>query len=217
MSVEEQVMSQDYKTGLLEILYARSFMYDPENGFTLASGKKSDMYIDVRKTALSAEGLELIGYTFYQELKLEPIDGIGGLTMGADPIAISTALVSTMNNKLLDAFVVRKEPKKHGTQQWVEGNLKAGAWVAIVDDVVTTGESIITAIEKAREAGFNIRKVMALVDREEGGAENIMAKTKCKLTPIFTKTDLLDFHHKMIKERENPSKTRPQDLPKGSW
>jgi orotate phosphoribosyltransferase len=217
MSVEEQVMSQDYRTGLLEILYARSFMYDPENGFLLASGKRSDVYIDVRKTALSAEGMELIGYTLYQELKLEPIDAIGGLTMGADPISIATALVSTMNNRLLDAFVVRKEAKKHGTQQWIEGNLRKDAWVAVVDDVVTTGESIITAIERVREAGYNVRKVLALVDREEGGAENILAKTKCKLVSIFTKSELLEFHAKIIKEKESPPKPKPQDMPKGSW
>lgn len=217
MSIDDQIMSQDYKKSLLEILYIRSFMFDA-NGFTLASGKKSDVYIDVRKAALSAEGMELIGFAFYNELKREPIDGIGGLTFGADPIAISTALMSTMNGKLLDAFVIRKEPKKHGTEQWIEGNLKKGADVCIVDDVVTTGESTITAIERARAAGFNVRKVMALVDRQEGGRENIEAKTKMKLVSLFTKADLMEYHQRMVREKEDPSKVvRFEDKPKGSW
>lgn len=212
MSVQDVEMSQEYKKDLLDIIYVRSFMFDPEKGFTLSSGKKSDVYIDARRTVLSAEGMELVGFAFFQEVKLEPIDAIGGLTMGADPIAMATALVSTMNGKFLDAFVIRKEPKKHGTEQWIEGNLKPGAWVAIIDDVVTTGESIITAVQRAREAGLNVRKVYALVDRQEGGRENIEAKTGLKLNALYTKTDLLEFHRTMVKEKETPVKTKPFEL-----
>ncbi|MBI5971093.1 MAG: orotate phosphoribosyltransferase [Deltaproteobacteria bacterium] len=190
-------MGQEYLVHLLETLYTRSFMFDAQKGFTLSSGAKTDVYIDAKKTVLSAEGMELTGYAFYQMLKLEPIDGIGGLTLGADPIAYATALVATMNGKSLDAFVVRKEAKAHGTQKWIEGNLKDGAWVAIVDDVVTTGASTILAIERARETGFQIRRVIALVDREEGAKENILAKTKCKLESLYTKTDFVEMHKKV--------------------
>ncbi len=197
VNVDNQIMGQEYLTHLLETLYTRSFMFDAEKGFTLSSGAKTDVYIDAKKTVLSAEGMELTGYAFYQMLKLEPIDGIGGLTLGADPIAYATALVATMNGKSLDAFVVRKEAKAHGTRKWIEGNLKDDAWVAIVDDVVTTGSSTILAIERAREAGFQIRRVIALVDREEGAKENILAKTKCKLESFFTKTDLVEMHKKV--------------------
>ncbi len=203
--VDLQIMDQDYKDHLLRLLYLRSFLYDPAAGFTLTSGKKSEFYVDAKKTVLSAEGLELTGFAYFQLLKLEPIDGIGGLTLGADPIAYAAALVSTMNGKALDAFVVRKEPKKHGTMSWIEGNLKPGAWVAIVDDVVTTGSSTILAIQRVREAGFNIRRVIAFLDREEGAAENIKKETNLTLESIFTKTDLFDLH-KELTNNESPAK-----------
>ncbi|MEK6790684.1 MAG: orotate phosphoribosyltransferase [Deltaproteobacteria bacterium] len=199
MDPSQQIMNQEYKMHLLEVLCARSFMHDPQSGFTLTSGAKSDVYIDVKKTAMSAEGMQLIGYAMFQELKLEPVDAVGGLTLGADPIAYATALVSTINGKALDAFIVRKEPKKHGTMKWVEGNMKKGAWVVIVDDVVTTGGSTILAIERAREEGLQVRRVIALVDREEGAKENIESKTRCKFESLFTKTDLMEMHKKMQK------------------
>lgn len=202
VDLEHNVMDQDYKKELLDILYARSFKYDPDNGFTLTSGKKSDVYIDVKKTAMSAEAMELIGFTYFRELKLEPIDAIGGMTLGADPIAYAAALVSTMNGKYLDAFVIRKEPKKHGTMQWIEGNVKEGSWVCIVEDVVTTGESTIKAVERAREAGLQVRRVLALVDREEGGAESIQQKAKVRFDAIFTKTQLMDLYKKYNPKKE---------------
>lgn len=203
MSIDNQIMIQDYKQHLLEILYTRSFKYDPNSGFTLSSGKKSDFYIDVKKTSLSAEGMELIGYALFQEFKHLPVDGIGGLTLGADPIAYATALISTMNGKALDVFIVRKEPKKHGTMQWVEGNLKEGACVIVIEDVVTTGESAILAVQRARDAGFVVPKVMALVDREEGGRENIIEKTGCKFDTLFKKSDFIELHKKTT---EKPAK-----------
>ena len=93
IDLDHQIMDQDYKKELLDILYARSFKYDPDQGFTLTSGKKSDVYIDVKKTAMSAEAMELIGFTYFRELKLEPVDAIGGITLGADPIEIGRAHV----------------------------------------------------------------------------------------------------------------------------
>ncbi|MBI5642327.1 MAG: orotate phosphoribosyltransferase [Deltaproteobacteria bacterium] len=209
-NLDYQVMEQDYKVNLLEILYVRSFKHDPENGFTLTSGKKSDVYIDAKKTVLSAEGMELLGFTFFHELKLAPIDGIGGMTLGADPIAYATALISTMNGKALDVFIIRKEAKKHGTMQFVETNLRPGADVCIVDDVVTTGGSTIEAIKRAREAGFNVVKVLALVDREEGGKENIEKETNCRFSSIFTKTDLLELHKKNTEKDQKP---KPSEKP----
>lgn len=202
MDFEHQIMYEDYKKELLTVLYSRSFMHDPEKGFTLSTGVKSDVYIDAKKTTLSSEGMELVGYTFFQLLKLAPIDAIGGLTLGADPIAYAAALSCTVRNKLLDAFIVRKEAKGHGTQRWIEGNVKAGADVAIVDDVVTTGSSTIFAIEKAREAGLNVRRVIALVDRQEGAAENIKEKTGCTLEAIFTKSDLLALHEDALRNKD---------------
>ncbi len=198
---EMNVMEQDYWKHLLQVLYVRSFKYDPEGGFTLSSGQKSDVYIDVKKTSLSSEGMQLVGYACYQELKLAPVDGIGGLTLGADPIAYATAMVSTQYGKPLDVFVVRKEPKGHGTQQWIEGNLQAGANVAIIEDVLTTGASAIQAVKKAREAGLNVIGVLALVDREEGGADNVLKECNCKVKSLYKKSDLMELHEKAEEDK----------------
>jgi orotate phosphoribosyltransferase len=197
MSLDYQVMDQDYKKALLDTLYTRSFKFDAEKGFTLSSGQKSDVYIDCKKTVLSAEGLEGVGYAFFHELKLEPIDGIGGMTLGADPIAYAAALI-------------RKEPKKHGTQQWVETNLQPGAWVCIVEDVITTGASTIKAVQRAREYGFQVRRVLALVDREEGGKENIQNEAKVKVDALFTKTDFIELHTREQKLKDVAEKKAAQ-------
>lgn len=194
--VDQQIMIQEYKEGLLGALYVRSFMYDPECGFELSSGEKSEVYIDAKRTVYSSVGMELVGYAFYEEIKNAPIDAIGGLTLGADGIAMATAIMCGMRNKMLDIFVIRKEAKKHGTRKWIEGGVKKGSDVLIVDDVVTTGASIITAVERAREEGMNVKKTMALVDREEGGRENILEKTGLRFDAIITKTDLIELHKK---------------------
>jgi orotate phosphoribosyltransferase len=177
---------------LLNLIYKRSFRYDPDGGFMLSSGKKSDVYIDVKKTLYNPEGMELAGRAFFEMIKDEPVDGIGGLTLGADPIAYATALISKLNGKPVEVFVVRKEAKKHGTQRWIEGNLEPGSRVVIVDDVVTTGASTIKAIERAREAGFEVLKVIVLIDRQEGGREAIEAY--CEMEAIYAKRDLLRLY-----------------------
>jgi len=204
-NADNQVMGQEYKAHLLEILYVRSFQHDPEGKFKLVSGRTSEVYIDAKKSTLSSEAMELIGYSFYQELKLVPIDAIGGLTLGADPIAYATAIISTMHGKGLDAFVVRKEPKKHGTMRWIEGNLAPGATVGVIEDVATTGESAISAIERARAEGLQVSCVLALVDRQEGAYENILAKTGLKLHALYNKADFLDIHKK-VKDAEEAAK-----------
>ncbi len=181
----------DEKRRLLEILYERSFRFDPECGFTLASGEKSDLYVDCKKTVLSAEGMELTGKALFEKIKGKEVDAIGGLTLGADPLAYACAMISNQAGSPLDVFIVRKEPKKHGTQRWVEGTVKEGARVVVVDDVVTTGGSTIKAIERARETGFEVLLVLALVDREEGGRENV--ERLCPFDSIFTRSDLLSL------------------------
>lgn len=199
--LDAQVTDQDYKKELLEILYTKSFKYDAESGFLLTSGKKSDVYIDVKKTVLSSEAMELVGFTFFNMLKMAPVDAIGGLTLGADPLAYAAGMYCTLHGKYLDVFIIRKEPKKHGTSQWIEGNVQAGADVVIVEDVVTTGGSTIKAIERAREAGFNVKAVIAFVDREEGGKENIETNAKVRFDSVFTKTDLLELHKERTKKK----------------
>lgn len=204
--LDSQVMDQEYKKELLEILYIRSFRFDPEKGFKLTSGAMSDVYIDVKKTALSSEAMELIGSTFFNILKMQPVDAIGGMTLGADPLAYAAAMFCTLHGKYMDAFVIRKEPKKHGTEVWVEGNIRPDASVVIVEDVVTTGGSTIKAVERARAAGLDVRAVIALVDREEGGREKIEEATKLPFVAVYTKTDFLELH----KERTEKAKKKPE-------
>ncbi|MBI2399788.1 MAG: orotate phosphoribosyltransferase [Deltaproteobacteria bacterium] len=198
-------MEEDYKKDLLHTLYSNSFKYS-EEGFTLSSGKKSNVYIDVKKTALSAVAMEPIGYAYFQKLKLAPIDAIGGMTLGADPIAYAAAFMCTLRGKYLDVFIVRKEPKGHGTQAAIEGKVQSGANVVIVEDVVTTGASTIKAVNRAKEAGFNVLRVIPLIDREEGGAEAIEKETGVKVDPIFTMTDLMELHKKQMEEQDKEKK-----------
>lgn len=200
-----QIMEEDYKKDLLHTLYSMSFKYS-EEGFTLSSGKKSNVYIDVKKTALSAVAFEPIGYAYFQKLKLAPIDAIGGMTLGADPIAYAAAFMCTLRGKYLDIFIVRKEAKGHGTKSAIEGPVKSGANVVIVEDVVTTGASTIKAVNSAKAAGFNVLRVIPLLDREEGGAEAIEKETGVKVDPIFTMTDLMEVHKKQMEEEEKEKK-----------
>ncbi|MCK4846925.1 MAG: orotate phosphoribosyltransferase, partial [Deltaproteobacteria bacterium] len=168
--------------------------FDPNKGFLLASGQKSDVYIDVKKTVLFSEGITLTGEIVFDMIKDDDVAGIGGLTLGADPIAYATAFASNLKGKALSVFIVRKETKAHGTQRKIEMPFEAGTSVVVIDDVVTTGGSTIKAIEGARDAGLIVKKVVALVDREEGGRENIEAH--CPFEAVFTKTDLLNLRKK---------------------
>lgn len=159
--------------------------------FTLSSGKKSKYYIDARLTSLDAEGLFLIGKIFLNEIMDHPeIKGVGGPTMGADPIVGSIIAQSHVIGKNLYGFLVRKEEKKHGTTKLIEGNLKKGDKVVIVEDVITTGGSVIKAIDAVRKAGAFVNGVLAIVDREEGAEENFK-KLGINYRPLFRISELL--------------------------
>lgn len=143
----------------------------------LASGRESDFYVDARQTTLHAEGSWIIGSLIHEALRPEVV-GVGGLTMGADPIASAVATVSWSRGKPVHAFIVRKEPKGHGTQTWVEGraNLPAGSPVAIVEDTTTTGGSLLKAVDRAEADGLRVVQCFTVVDREEGAAEALAAR-----------------------------------------
>src|SRR5216117_2012351 len=147
--------------------------------FTLSSGKKSSYYLDCRMTTLDPRGALLIARLILDRIRAENIqaDAIGGLTMGADPIATAVAVVSGLEAKPIPAFIVRKEAKGHGTQRSIEGyDGKAGSRVIVVDDVCTTGGSILIAAEKAEEAGYTVAATFCVVDRQEGGSEIISTR-----------------------------------------
>lgn len=155
---------------LLDIIREKSYR---EGDFTLVSGQKSRFYIDMKATTLHPEGALLIGQMAVEEMQKSEveIDAVGGLTLGADPIATSVSLAAHATGIFWPAFIVRKEPKGHGTSRYIEGveNLKPGAKVLVLEDVVTTGGSSVKAIERLREAGFQPVAVLTVVDREQGG------------------------------------------------
>jgi len=161
---------------------------------TLASGRTSDFYFDGKQTTLHARGALLTGKAFYEEVRQlpGPIHGVGGLTLGADPIASATAIAADLAGDTLHAFIIRKEPKGHGTGQWLEGrkNLPPGSRVVIVEDVVTSGGSSLKAVERARAEGLEVAGIVTLVDREEGGRETIEA-AGLSLRAVFTKSEVV--------------------------
>lgn len=160
---------------------------------TLASGRESDFYFDGKQTTLHAEGGYLVGRIFYETIKdVEEAEAVGGITLGADPIATATSIAAHLDGRNLHAFIIRKEPKGHGTGQWLEGrkNLPPGTKVVIVEDVVTTGGSSMKAVRRAEEEGLVVLGIVTLVDREEGGRENIELEGYW-LRAIFTKSELV--------------------------
>ncbi|MEO6776452.1 MAG: orotate phosphoribosyltransferase [Kofleriaceae bacterium] len=174
---------------LLELLRTYAFQ---QREVTLSSGLKSNFYIDCKQVSLAAEGATLIGELFH--LVIEQVApsavAVGGLTLGADPLATATSILGFQAGKPRATFIVRKEPKGHGTNQWVESTaLPAGAPVVILEDVVTTGASTLRAIERARAAGLTVLHALGLVDRMEGGREAVTAQAP--LTTLFTKHDFL--------------------------
>jgi orotate phosphoribosyltransferase len=194
-------MPTDYRTALLNLLATHSFRL---GDFTLASGAKSDYYIDCRTTTLHAEGGRLTGLVLYEMLRehFPDAEAVGGLTMGADPLVSNIASASAwyaqdrLGAPLIHGFLVRKAEKQHGTGRRIEGFLKLGATVVIVDDVCTTGGSTITAIEAARDAGMIVAGVLCLVDREQSnGRANIEAALGgAKFYAAFTAKDVRAAH-----------------------
>ena len=158
----------------------------------LASGRESDFYIDTKQATLTAEGHYLVGRLVLAEIRSHfgNAQAVGGLTMGADPIASAVALTSWIQASPMPAFYVRKEPKGHGTNQWVEGKkgLPQPAQVVVVEDVVTTGGSTLKAIERCRGEGLHVIGVVALVDREEGGREAVES-AGVPLRSLFKRSD----------------------------
>ena len=144
--------------------------------FTLSSGKKSGYYFDGRLLSLDPEGAYLIGQALLPLVRQASAEAVGGPTLGADPIVTAVALTSHLEGGAVSAFIVRKEAKAHGMGQGIEGPLRPGSRVAIVDDTCTTGGSLLQAIEAAEGAGCRVVKVLALLDRREGGGEELQRR-----------------------------------------
>ncbi len=160
--------------------------------FTLSSGAKSSYYVDARRTTMTAEGQRLTGRIAYDLIEGAgwDVSHVGGLTLGADPVAYAIAHHSTGRARVFDGFTVRKEPKDHGTAQQIEGGLPTDARVVVVEDAVTTGRSAIQAIEVLRKHGASVVGVICLVDREEGGRTRL-DELGVPLLAMFTGPELL--------------------------
>jgi orotate phosphoribosyltransferase len=174
---------------LLNLLRDKSFRYSPDKPFKLVSGRESPYYIDCRPTTHNAMGLALIGEICFELIRELKVKAIGGLTMGADPIAHAIALTSFLKGQPINAFSVRQRPKEHGTGGLLVGDVMPGDRAVVVEDVVTTGGSVLRAVAAAREFGLEVVKVLILVDREEGGKAEV-AKEVPEVEALFTITDL---------------------------
>jgi orotate phosphoribosyltransferase len=179
----------DERERLLEIL--RTLSYE-EGEFILKSGKKSTFYIDARETALNPEGMYLAGNIMYRMVReMLGVEAVGGVSVGADPLVCTTVLSAFHQKDVLYGFFIRKEPKGHGRNLWIEGakNLRPGMEVVILEDVVTTGGSSLRAVKITEQEGYKVKAVITLLDRLEGGRETIESKGYI-FKPIFTLRDL---------------------------
>ena len=178
----------DHKARLKDLLKEHSLMFGE---FVLASGQKSNFYFDSKKTTLHAEGARLTALAFLDAVRKHDLQAvaIGGMTLGADPIVCPIAALSAAHGCPIDAFIVRKEAKGHGTSRQIEGNLPEASDVIVIDDVVTTGGSTLRAIEAVEAAGHRVVGVICLVDREQGGAE---ALAKYPFFPLFRRSEIFE-------------------------
>jgi orotate phosphoribosyltransferase len=178
------------KLELIDLLCKKSFKYSAHPAFKLVSGKLSRFYVNCKPVSLSPKGMFLAGHLIFDCLKDTEITGVGGLTFGADPLAVATAFVSELKHQPIKAFSIRKHQKDHGIVRWIEGDMQPGERVVIIDDVVTTGGSTINAVNRARSEGLEVVKVVVLVDRQEGGMDNIR-KLVADVEAIVTRDELM--------------------------
>ena len=171
---------------LLKVLKKEAFI---RKKIKLSSGKISNYYIDVRKVSLNPKGLYLISKLIFGLLRKERLSAIGGPTLGADPIVSGVCILAYQDKKPLKGFLIRKTPKKHGRQKLIEGQIpKPGERVVIVDDVATSGSSLIKSIEVLKKSKIRVIKAITVVDREEGARENL-AKLNCPFISLFKKRE----------------------------
>ena len=176
------------KEELLELLKKDAYK---KGEFTLSSGKTSEHYVNCKPVTLSGRGLTL---TSLLMLMYVETDVVAGLTLGADPLVSGVSLVSALDRRLVNGLIVRKEAKGHGTQAWIEGPLpKEGTKITVLEDVITTGGSAIKAVKRLRDAGYEVNKVISIVDRQEDGeADTAMKLAGLELVSLFTLKELCE-------------------------
>ncbi len=166
-----------------------------EGDFTLSSGQKSNFYLNGKKVILRADGALLVGKLIFSILPKQT-EAVAGLTLGADPLVTAVSVVSAYENKPIPAFIIRKEAKGHGTKAYIEGpDLEQGAVVTVLEDVVTTGKSAMLAVERLICAGYQVNKIISLVDRQAGGEEFYQSQG-IDFTSIFTISEIQSEYKK---------------------
>ena len=176
------------KEELLELLKKDAYR---KGEFTLSSGKTSEHYVNCKPVTLSGRGLTLASLLMLMYVET---DVVAGLTLGADPLVSGVSLVSALDRRLVNGLIVRKEAKGHGTQAWIEGPLpKEGTKITVLEDVITTGGSAIKAVKRLRDAGYEVNKVVSIVDRQEDGeADTAMKLAGLELVSLFTLKELCE-------------------------
>ncbi|MBW4493526.1 MAG: orotate phosphoribosyltransferase [Oscillatoria princeps RMCB-10] len=168
-----------------------------EGDFVLSSGQRSSYYINGKLVTLHPQGALATGRLLLSELPADT-EAVAGLTLGADPIVTAVSVVSAFENRPVPALIVRKEPKGHGTQAYIEGpTLPAGALVVVLEDVVTTGTSALKAVNRLRDAGYTVERVIALVDRQQGGAE-LYQKEGLEFQALFTIPEIQEHRRQTL-------------------
>ena len=185
------------KAELIDMLCRKSFKYSKEPIYKLVSGRMSQFYVNCKPVTLCARGMFLAGHLLYEEIKDDDVTGVGGLTFGADPLAVATAFASELKSKPINAFSIRKTRKDHGMIRWIEGDVQPDERVAIIDDVATTGGSTIKAIERARSEGLEVVRAVIFVDRQEGGLENIRQHVP-NVTSVITRDELVERYEALF-------------------
>lgn len=160
-----------------------------EGDFVLSSGQRSSYYINGKQVTLHPQGALAVGRLLLSQLPIDT-EAVAGLTLGADPIVSAVSVVSALENRPIPALIIRKEAKGHGTMAYIEGpSLPAGAKVVVLEDVVTTGQSAMKAVERLREAGYSVEQVISIVDRQQGGAE-FYQSVGLKFQTVFSIEDI---------------------------
>jgi len=182
--------SDGLKQELLGLL--KSYAYK-KGDYTLSSGRKSEHYVNCKPVTLSSRGLTLSSVMLLEAVEKESV-AVAGLTLGADPLVSGVAVVCGLDNIKVDALIVRKEAKGHGTQAYIEGPLpEKGATITVLEDVITTGGSAIQAVKRLRDAGYTVNRVAAIVDRQEDGeADTAMKLAGLELVSIFKLDDIVE-------------------------
>ena len=182
--------SDGLKQELLGLL--KSYAYK-KGDYTLSSGRKSEHYVNCKPVTLSSRGLTLSSVMLLEAVEKESV-AVAGLTLGADPLVSGVAVVCGLDNIKVDALIVRKEAKGHGTQAYIEGPLpEKGATITVLEDVITTGGSAIQAVKRLRDAGYTVNRVAAIVDRQENGeADTAMKLAGLELVSIFKLEDIVE-------------------------